>query len=48
MAEAGDTAAEPDPYPIRDGLIYLTVDEFRRLFDALLVSAKHTLTTLLA
>jgi hypothetical protein len=34
--------------PIRDGLISLTVDEFRRLFDALLVSAKHTLTTLLA
>jgi len=26
----------------------LTVNEFRRLFDALLVAAKHTLTTLLA
>jgi hypothetical protein len=34
--------------PIRDGLICLTVNEFRRLFDALLVAAKHTLTTLLA
>jgi SRSO17 transposase len=42
------TAAERDIHPIPDGLISLTVNEFRRLFDALLLAAKHTLTTLLA
>jgi hypothetical protein len=42
------TAAERDIHPIPDGLISLTVNEFRRLFDTLLLAAKHTLTTLLA
>jgi hypothetical protein len=42
------TAIERDHSPAPDGLIELTVNEFRRLFDALLLSAKHTLDTLLA
>ena len=44
----------PDELPgralalIRAGLIMLTVNEFRRLFDALLLVTKHTVTSLLA
>jgi len=42
------TAAERDTKPTPTGLITLTVNEFRRLFDALLLAAKRTLATLLA
>jgi SRSO17 transposase len=42
------TAAERDTLPTPAGLITLTVNEFRRLFDALLLAAKRTLATLLA
>jgi SRSO17 transposase len=42
------TAAERDNAPTPAGLIALTVNEFRRLFDALLLTAKHSLTRLLA
>ena len=35
------------PNPPPTGLITLTVNEFRRLFDALLLAARHTITTLL-
>jgi hypothetical protein len=42
------TAIERDTHPNPDGLIALTVNEFRRLFDALLLTAHHTITTLLA
>jgi SRSO17 transposase len=42
------TAAERDTQPTPAGLITLTVNEFRRLFDALLLAAKHTVTSLLA
>jgi SRSO17 transposase len=42
------TAIERDTTPAPDGLIELTVNEFRRLFDALLLAASHTLNTLLA
>ena len=42
------TADERDHSPAPTGLIALTVNEFRRLFDALLLAAKHTITTLLA
>jgi len=42
------TAAERDTAPTPTGLITLTVNEFRRLFDALLLTAQHTLTSLLA
>jgi SRSO17 transposase len=42
------TAAERDTHPTPTGLITLTVNEFRRLFDALLLAAKRTLATLLA
>ena len=42
------TAAERDTQPTPEGLITLTVNEFRRLFDALLLAAKRTLATLLA
>lgn len=41
------TAIERDHSPAPDGLIELTVNEFRRLFDALLLDAKHTIDTLL-
>jgi SRSO17 transposase len=41
------TATERDAQPTPSGLIALTVNEFRRLFDALLLAARHTLTTLL-
>jgi len=42
------TAAERDTLPTPAGLITLTVNEFRRLFDALLLAAKRTLASLLA
>jgi SRSO17 transposase len=42
------TAAERDTQPTPEGLITLTVNEFRRLFDALLLAAKRTLASLLA
>ena len=42
------TAAERDTQPTPTGLIPMTVNEFRRLFDALLLAAKRTLATLLA
>jgi SRSO17 transposase len=42
------TAIERDHAPTPTGLITLTVNEFRRLFDALLLATNHTLTTLLA
>ena len=42
------TATERDTRPAPAGLIPLTVNEFRRLFDALLLVAHHTITTLLA
>jgi hypothetical protein len=37
------TADERDRSPAPDGLIMLTVNEFRRLFDALLLGAHRTL-----
>ena len=42
------TAIERDHTPTPAGLIELTVNEFRRLFDAFLLGAKHTIYTLLA
>jgi len=42
------TATERDTTPTPEGLIALTVNEFRRLFDALLLATNHTITTLLA
>ena len=42
------TATERDTQPTPTGLITLTVNEFRRLFDALLLATHHTVTTLLA
>jgi SRSO17 transposase len=42
------TAIERDHNPAPDELIELTVNEFRRLFDALLLSRRPTITTLLA
>ena len=42
------TATERDTQPAPAGLITLTVNEFRRLFDALLLTTRHTITTLLA
>jgi len=41
------TAIERDHAPAPAGLIELTVNEFRRLLDALLLSAKRTIDTLL-
>ena len=41
------TATERDHAPAPTGLITLTVNEFRRLFDALLLTAKHTIDSLL-
>lgn len=41
-------AAERDTAPTPAGLIALTVNEFRRLFDALLLATSHTVATLLA
>jgi hypothetical protein len=42
------TAIERDAVPAPTGLIALTVNEFRRLFDALLLATRHTIATLLA
>ena len=42
------TAVERDATPGPVGLIALTVNEFRRLFDALLLVTTHTIATLLA
>jgi SRSO17 transposase len=42
------TAVERDITPTPVGLITLTVNEFRRLFDALLLTANQTITALLA
>jgi hypothetical protein len=43
------TAIERDIQPAANGLIELTVNEFRRLFDALQqLAARHTIQTLLA
>jgi SRSO17 transposase len=42
------TAIERDHTPAPEGLIEITVNEFRRLFNALLLTATHTLDTLLA
>jgi SRSO17 transposase len=42
------TAAQRDIQPTPAGLITLTVNEFRHLFNALLLTAKHTITSLLA
>jgi SRSO17 transposase len=42
------TAIERDAVPTPTGLIALTVNEFRRLFDALLLATRHTIATLLA
>jgi SRSO17 transposase len=42
------TAIERDTTATPPGLITLTVNEFRRLFDALLLATHHTITTLLA
>jgi hypothetical protein len=42
------TAGEHDTQPRVTGLIALTVNEFRRLLDALLLTTKHTITSLLA
>jgi hypothetical protein len=42
------TAIERDHTPTPAGLIALTLNEFRRLFDALLLAAKQTIDTLLA
>lgn len=42
------TAIEPDNVPTPNGLIALTVNESRRLFDALLLTTHHTVATLLA
>lgn len=42
------TAAQRDAAPAPAGLIELTVNEFRRLFDALILGAESTLTSLLA
>ena len=41
-------ATERDTQPTPAGLITLTVNEFRRLFDALLLATTHTVATLLA
>jgi len=41
-------AVERDTTPTPTGLIALTVNEFRRLFDALLLATNHTVATLLA
>ncbi len=42
------TAIERETAPTPAGLITLTVNEFRRLFDALLLATNHTIATLLA
>jgi hypothetical protein len=45
---AAATAIERDTAPTPADLIALTVNEFRRLFDALLLVTRHTVATLLA
>jgi hypothetical protein len=45
---AAATALERDQTPTPAGPIELTVNEFRRLFDALLLRASHTIHALLA
>ena len=42
------TAAQRGHHPAPQGLIELTVNEFRRLFDAGLLATHHTISTLLA
>jgi hypothetical protein len=42
------TAIERDTTPTSAGLITLTVNEFRRLFDAPLLATSRTIATLLA
>jgi hypothetical protein len=42
------TAIERDTYPAPAGVIELTVNEFRRLFDALLLGSHPTPITLLS
>ncbi len=42
------TAIERDHQPAPPRLIELSVNEFRRLFDAVLLAAHHTISTLLA
>ena len=42
------TAAERDKAPTPAGMIQLTINELRRLFDAVLLAARHSLSTLLA
>ena len=42
------TATERDTQPASTSLITLTVNEFRRLFDGLLLVTQHTVTALLA
>jgi hypothetical protein len=42
------TPTERHSQPTPTGLIMLTVNEFRRLFDALLLVKTHTVTSLLA
>src|SRR4029077_11000087 len=42
------TATERHSRPTPTGLIMLTVNEFRRLFDALLLTTRYTITSLLA
>jgi hypothetical protein len=42
------TAIERDTQPTPVGLITLTVNEFGRLFDALLLVTRHTVTSLMA
>jgi hypothetical protein len=46
--EAVATAVERDTSPTPTGLIALTANEFRRLFDALLLTTNQTITALLA
>ena len=40
-------ATERDHTPTPAGMIQLTVNEFRRLFDALLLATRHTIDALL-
>jgi len=42
------TAIQRDVQPTPVGLITLTVNEFRRLFDAILLATNHTVASLLA
>jgi hypothetical protein len=42
------TATERDAAPAPDGMIELTVNEFRRLFDAVLLDQRPSLTAVLS